>query len=158
MANNSFTPVNGIIQSIRPHGNDCCRQTAAIRNANGITNMIITPDTYVINQVTLRPGMAVTAFYDSNAPAPLIFPPQFNASIIGRRNPNETIAVNFFNRNLTASDNSLQLNISPFTQIITSNGQLYSCSVANQQLIVFYSETTRSLPPQTTPRRIIVMC
>lgn len=158
MADISFLSVSGIIQSVTPQRTDCCSQLVSIRNAGGITNMIISPDTYVINQTRLRPGMPVTAFYDRNAPAPLIFPPQFRAVIIGQRGPNETIAVNFFNNTLTASDNSLQLNISRFTEILTQNGQIYPCPVRNQTLIVFYTTTTRSIPPQTTPRRIIVLC
>lgn len=158
MANISFLPVNGTIQSITPQRNNCCQQMVSIRNADGITNMIISPDTYVIDQTRLRPGMTVSAFYDGNAPAPLIFPPQFNASIIGRRGPNETITVDSFDNTLTASDNSLRLNISRFTEILTQNGQIYPCPIRNQTLIVFYTTTTRSIPPQTTPRKIIVLC
>lgn len=130
----------------------------SIRNANGITNMMISPDTYVVNQIRLRPGMTVTAFYDGNAPAPLIFPPQFQTSIISRQGPNETVTVDFFDNRLTAADNSLRLNPSRFTEISTQNGQIYPCPIRNQTLIVFYSATTRSIPPQTTPRRIIVLC
>lgn len=154
----SFLPVHGTIQSIVPQRNDCCQQMVSIRNANGITNMLVTPDTYVINEVRLRTGMTVSAFYDGNAPAPLIFPPQFRASVIGRRNPNETITAGFFDGTLTSSDNSLRLNIARSTEILTSNGQVFPCSVRNRTLIVYYSATTRSIPPQTTPRRIIVLC
>lgn len=158
MANTSFLPVSGVIQRITPFANECCQQMVSIRNAQGITNMIIAPETYVINETRFRPGMHVTAFYDGNLPAPLIFPPQFRAVIIGRRNPNETIAVDFFDRTLTGTDNSLKLNIARSTEIVTSNGQLYPCPLQNQLLIVYYSVTTKSIPPQTTPRKVIVMC
>lgn len=158
MANTSFLPVSGIIQRIAPFAGECCQQIVSIRNSGGLTNVIIAPETYVIQETKLRPGMSVTAFYDGNLPAPLIFPPQFRAVIIGRRNPAETITVDFFNENLIGTDNSLRLNIARSTEIVTTNGQVYPCPLTNQLLIVYYSATTRSIPPQTTPRKIIVIC
>lgn len=73
MANTAFLPIEGIVQNITPMQNNCCQQMVSIRNSNGITNMIISTDTYVINETRLRSGMPVTAFYDGNAPVPLIF-------------------------------------------------------------------------------------
>lgn len=66
--------------------------------------------------------------------------------------------LNEFDRNLTARDNSLQLNIAGNTNIETLNGQSVNCSLGNQTLLVYYTVTTRSIPPQTTPRRIVVLC
>ena len=60
--------------------------------------------------------------------------------------------------NLTAADNSLRLNIARNTEILTLNGQRFSCPPGGNFLLVYYSVTTRSIPPQTTPRRIIVLC
>ena len=102
--------------------------------------------------------MNVTAFYDASLPVPLIFPPQYQAVIIGRKSPNETIYAGFFNNNLVSEDNSLKLNLSRSTEVLTSNGQRFNCNPGGQLLIVYYTTTTRSIPPQTTPRRIIVMC
>lgn len=158
MANTAFLPIAGIIQNITPMRNDCCRQIVSIRNSNGLTNMIISSDTYVIGETRFRPGMSVTGFYDGNAPVPLIFPPQYQALIIGRRNVNETMVVNYFNEELISTDQSLRLNIAPSTEIVTSNGQLYTCPLYDQLLIVYYTTITKSIPPQTTPRKIIVLC
>ncbi len=155
-----FIPVNGIVQSIRPFGTGdaCCDQIAAVRTDNGIVNLIITPETYVVNETRLRRGMQITAFYDGNAPMPLIFPPQYRALIVTRRQPQETIVIDYFDDELTATDLSLKLNIGPQTEIRTNNGQTFHCSLENRMLIVYYSATTRSIPPQTTPRLIIVLC
>ena len=49
MANTAFLPIEGIVQNITPMQNNCCQQMVSIRNSNGITNMIISTDTYVIN-------------------------------------------------------------------------------------------------------------
>lgn len=158
MANQSFISVNGTIQSIQPMKNNCCQIIASVRTEQGIINVIVAPDTYVINNVTLRPGMTITAFYDANVPVPLIFPPQYHAVAIGRRILNESITMDFFNNNLVNSDNTLKLNLSPSTRILSSNGQRFTCDIRNRVLIVYYQTTTRSIPAQTTPSKVIVMC
>lgn len=158
MDNMNLISITGVVQRITSMSEDCCSQLVTIRNQEGITNIVISPDTYVVDTVRIRIGMRVTAFYDANLPAPLIFPPQFQAAIIGRSNPNETVYVGYFDETLLAEDQSLQLHISYDTEIVTSNGQNYTCSVGNHVLIVYYSITTRSNPPQTSPRKIIVIC
>lgn len=158
MDNLQLIPISGVVQRITRFSEDCCNQLVTIRNQDGESQLVISPETYVIDTVRLRIGMRVTAFYDGTQPAPLIFPPQYQALIIGRSNANETIAVGYFDETLLAADGSLQLNISYSTEIVTSNGQNYTCSVGGNVLIVYYRMTTRSNPPQTTPRKIIVMC
>ena len=158
MPSMNLVPVNGVIQSISAFDNNCCMLEVTIRNSDGITNFIVSPDTYVINEVRLRAGMNVTAFYDASLPIPLIFPPQYQAIFIGRRNPTETIYAGEFDGSLESLDGALKLNIGRSTEIVTSNGQPFDCSLEGQMLIVYYSATTRSIPPQTTPRKIIVIC
>ena len=154
----SFIPISGTITEITPMRSQCCNFMVTLNTVEGIVNFIVSSETYVIDQITLRLGMQITAFYDSMAPMPLIYPPQYNALIIGLIRGQEQIAVNFFDRTLTAEDNSLQLNLSRHTNITTTNGQPFTCSLGNHVLIVFYTNTTRSIPPQTTPDRIIVFC
>lgn len=158
MPSMNLVPVNGVIQRINSFNNNCCMLEVTIRNSDGITNFIVSPDTYVINEVRLRAGMNVTAFYDASLPIPLIFPPQYQAIFIGRRNPTENIYAGEFDGNLEALDGALKLNIGRSTEIVTSNGQPFDCSLEGQMLIVYYSATTRSIQPQTTPRKIIVIC
>jgi len=45
----NLVPVNGIILSITPFGDDCCEQQVSIRTSNGINHFIVGPETYVIN-------------------------------------------------------------------------------------------------------------
>ena len=150
-------PVIGTVVSIG-RGTECCNQTMSLRTNNGIVNFIVAPETVVIDGRQIRQGMRVAAFYDANLPVPLIFPPQYRAQIITTLGRDEQIMLNYFNRNLVASDNSLRLNIDRSTRIETANGQNFPCSPANQALLVYYTTTTRSIPPQTTPRRIVVLC
>lgn len=154
----SLIPVTGIIQNISQMPNDCCNQMVTVNTRNNINNFVLSSNTTVIDSTRLRPRMPVTVFYDSSLPVPLIFPPQYRAELITSMRSDETVMLNFFRRNLIAADNSLRLNLSRNTEILTLNGQPYSCNPGNHFLLVYYSVTTRSIPPQTTPRRIIVLC
>ena len=102
--------------------------------------------------------MRIAAYYDANLPVPLIFPPQYQAQIVTMLGRNQTIMLNFFDQNLTATDNSLRLNIGRGTRVTTLNGQPFNCSPENHALLVWYTVTTRSIPPQTNPERIVVLC
>lgn len=157
MAYRNYEPVIGTIINMT-RGNDCCSQMMSLRTENGIVNFMITPDTRIVDSRPLRSGLRVAAFYDVSLPVPLIFPPQYRAQIITVLGREEQVMINEFNRSLIAEDNSLQLNIARNTNIETINGQHTSCSLGNQTLLVYYTATTRSIPPQTTPRRIIVLC
>lgn len=154
----NLIPVTGIIRNISQTPGNCCNQMVSVNTPNGINNFILSPNTAVIGNTQLRSGMPVTAFYDGSRPVPMIFPPQFQAEIIAPMRADETVALNFFRRNLTAADNSLRLNVARNTEILTLGGQRYSCPPGENFLLVYYSITTRSIPPQTTPRRIIVLC
>ncbi len=158
MAQSVLTPVYGVIQTISPSQNQCCDSMITLLTSNGIVRFAAGPDTFVVDATRLSPGMSVAAFYDANLPVPLIFPPQYQAVIIARRRQNENVAAGFFNRNLVAADQSLQLNIGAATEIAAANGLPFTCSPGGQYLVVFYTATTRSIPPQTTPRRVVVFC
>ena len=157
MATN-YLSASGIIQSVSNMSEDCCNLMVSIITENGIVNMVVTPDTYVVNNFRLRRGMSVIAFYDADAPAILIFPPQFRALVMAQKSPQENVIIQRFDDNLVSYDNSLQLNIGPQTMVTSTNGQPFTCDLGNRQLMVFYGNTTRSIPPQTTPRRVIVFC
>lgn len=152
-----FVPVIGTIINISGE-NDCCSRMITLRTDNGIVNFRVTSDTQIIDNRQLRTGLRVAAFYDSRLPVPLIFPPQYMAQIITVPGRNEQVMLNFFDNNLTAADRSLQLNIARNTSISTINGQNVNCRLGNQTLLVYYTVTTRSIPPQTTPSRIVVLC
>lgn len=153
----SFVPVIGTILNVS-RGNDCCTQMMSLGTENGVIDFVISQETLVIDSRQLRPGMRVAAFYDSSLPVPLIFPPQYRAQIITAINRNEQVMIAFFDRRLLAEDGSLQLNIGGNTVVRTANGQSFTCTPGNRFLLVYYTMTTRSIPPQTTPRKIIVLC
>lgn len=157
MNNESMVSVVGTIQNISRF--DCCSQMVSVLTDNNeIINFIVSPNTLIIDSTMLRPRMRIAAFYDSSRPAILIFPPQYPAEIISVLSSSQNVIFSYFDNRLTAQNNALRLNISARTRISTINGQPFECNLANNLLLVYYTVTTRSIPPQTTPERIIVFC
>ena len=153
----TFTPVNGVILNISQTSGQCCSQTIILQTSQGMVHFLVSNSTYIVDNIRLRKGMRITAFYDNTLPVPLIYPPQYQAAFVCVTAPGESVAVNYFNKNLLAADNSLKLNIGNSTTVVTANGQRFTCSPGGNLLIVYYISTTRSIPPITTPRKIIVM-
>lgn len=136
-----------------------CYKLMSVQNEHGdLVNFVVSPTTYFVDHVTVEPGDMVTGFYDGNAPVPLIFPPQYNALVMAENVPYENVKVDYFNSELVSSDNTLKLNIAPSTEIILQNDQTFNHNPSNRYLIVVYGATTRSIPAQTVPYKIIVMC
>lgn len=153
-----FVPVVGIIQNITNLEGDCCTQKVTLQTSNGIVNFMVTPDTTIIESIRLSRGMRVAGFYDSNLPVPLIYPPQYEAQMMTTLGRNQTIMLNYFDNDLIATDNSLKINVGNKTDVTTLNGQPFNCSPGGHALLVYYTNTTRSIPPQTTPEKIVVLC
>ena len=136
-----------------------CYTLLTVDNGNGnIVNFVISPNTYFVDYAMVAVGDRVTGYYDGDAAAPLIFPPQYRALIVVKENPNQNVKVDYFNSQLVSSDGQLELNLSPYTPILLTNGQPFNRSPANRNLIVIYGPTTRSIPAQTTPFEIFVWC
>lgn len=152
----NLTPVIGMIANITD--SDCCGKMITIRVEEGVVNFMVDPQTLVIDCIQLRVGMRTAAFYDSSQPVPMIYPPRYRACLAAVLDRNEQIMLKYFNRALLAEDDSLQLNIAANTRIHTVNGQKFSCCIGGRTLLVYYTATTRSIPPQTTPEKVVVMC
>lgn len=157
----NYEKVIGTIERIT-HGNSCCTIEILLRvekesKEKEIVNFILTGDTTVIHNVRLKPGMRIAVFYDISLPVPAIYPPKYHAELITALKQNQEVMLSYFDENLESEDRTLQLNLSPMTNISTINGQRFVCAPINMDLLVYYSSTTKSLPPQTTPQKIIVM-
>ncbi len=161
----SFLSFSGTVTSISDFpigqnaGSEGCYTLFTVDNGYGnIVNFVVSPTTYFVDQSIVAVGDRVTGFYDANAPVPLIYPPQYRALVMAKDHPYQNVKVDYFNRQLISSDGMLQLNLSPNTPIVLQNGQAFRGDPANRNLIVVYGATTRSIPAQTTPYKIIVLC
>lgn len=158
----NFNHFSGIIIAINEHfinNNEGCNKTISVDNGYGsVVNFVVSPTTYFVNHETVAIGDKVTGYYDGNAPALLIFPPQYQALIMVKESNNQNVKVDYFSNELESSDSQLKLNISPYTQIILTNDQPFLGNPSNRNLIVIYGASTKSIPAQTTPYKIIVWC
>lgn len=157
MAYETFEKVEGIIQGIN-RADSCCSMVVSLISDSNIVNVVVTGETTIIDNVRLRPGMRIAAFYDTNLPTPAIYPPQYRAELITSLRRGQQVMLDYFDDSLTSADHSLKLNIGPMTDVVTLNGQQYTCSPENTELLVYYTATTFSIPAQTTPRKVVVLC
>ncbi len=157
----SFTGMITMIQDLST-GNEqtsgCYKLMTVVDKCGNIVNFVVTPETYIVDHEMLAIGDCVIGFYDANAPVPAIYPPQYEAVVMAKTSPYKNVKVDYFDSQLISSDGTLKLNISPCTKIILYNGQIFNDNIENRNLIVIYGPTTRSIPAQTTPYKIIVMC
>src|SRR5690625_257368 len=136
-----------------------CSKIIALQNEDDApVNCNLTPSNYVANSDMIAIGDTVTRYYDANAPAILIYPPQYQALNMVKEQTYQNVKVSYFNSGLISIDHQLKLNIHPYTQIITTNGQAFTGNIANRNLIVIYGPSTNCIPAQTTPHKIIVLC
>ena len=155
----NFFSFNGIVTAINDFDHNGCNKLMSVSGRSGDTvNFAVSPDTYFAEQEIVEVGDIITGYYNGNAPAILIYPPQYPALIVVKYNPNQNVKVDYFNSRLISNDGQLKLNIAPYTQIILKNGQIFTGNIANRNLVVFYGPTTRSVPAQTTPTKIIFWC
>jgi hypothetical protein len=136
-----------------------CYKFFSVENGSGsIVNFVVSPTTYFVDHAMVSVGDRVTGYYDGNVPTILIYPPQYQALVMVKENKNQNVKVDYFDNQLVSSDEQLRLNISPNTRIVLTNGQRFTKKPANRDLIVIYGPTTFSIPAQTTPYKIIVLC
>lgn len=161
MISEYYVPVIGTILRIAPMEGNCCGYLITLKNEDGqggTTQFMLTGETVVIDSQRLYPGMRAAMFYDTRLPMQLIFPPRYQAQLIAVLNREEQVLLSYFDVNLVASGQKLSLNIGRNTRITTLNGQNFRCELADKELLVYYTVTTKSIPPRTTPRKIIAIC
>lgn len=163
-----YTPTTGVItqinwQNIDPDQLGCSLLISFRSMDQGDIQMVVDGSTYVVDNRQLKVGDQVTFFYSLFAPVPLIYPPQYRAVAAVHTPSGQYAALDVFtqvpyNSQLTNSDDTLRLNLSRRISLTLPNGQVFGGALSGKLLLVLYGATTRSIPAQTTPERIIVFC
>lgn len=158
----SFLSVTGVITQIQSDVNDGtsygCSLTMTVQTFyQGIVIFTVSGDTYVVDNALLQTGDQVTFFYDGNAPAPLIYPPQFKAVVAAKSNRNQYYLGEFYN-NFISVDQTIQINESGPLRFLLPNGQPFSGAIVGKTVLVEYTTSSRSIPALVNPSRIIVFC
>lgn len=160
----SFGSVTGTIVEMVPArvGNrraDGCMIFVTIEDMDGNTvNFMLMPSTFVVDWETLSVGMKCTFWYRADAPMPLIYPPQYTAVVAAQEKNGRMIDVGYYNTSMVNESQTLQLNLDGTVDIRTTNNQYFQGNPANHNLVVVYDSSTRSIPAQTTPKQVVVLC
>ncbi|MFJ8090894.1 stalk domain-containing protein [Lysinibacillus sp. NPDC095746] len=128
------------------------------------TNVFVVNDETLVfdntgKEVKLQKGDKVTAYTYANKPMLMIYPPQYNPEvIIVETKEMGTVEVDFFNKELVNTDNTLKLNIGKETELLSLSGKKVKAEdLAEQHLLVFYTIATMSIPAQTPPSKVVVL-
>lgn len=65
---------------------------------------VVSPNTYFAEQALAGAGDDVTGYYDGNAPAILIYPPQYPALVITKYDPIQSFKEAYFDDQLISND------------------------------------------------------
>lgn len=122
-----------------------------------ISHLVISKSTYIVDNAEIIKGAVVIGYYNLNAPRIMIYPPQYATEVVVVENNEQNIKVDIFDKNLVSSDGYLKLNISQDTEVISQSGKKYIGTIFDKKLVVTYRNSTRSIPAQTTPTKIVVL-
>ena len=135
---------------------------------NNTVNLKITDDTLVYDNLgnkkalsDLTDGSKITVFTGSYEPTPLILPVQYTANIIiingdkeGNVNADTYLADE---EGYTNAANTLKIAAADDTKIVDKDEKEYKGDLDKNDLIVFYGASTKSIPAQTTPTKVVVL-
>ncbi len=179
---NNAIPISAINETIKPHS-FYLSFTGTVKEIDetkeGITKIfledkngspayfILSESTYYVDDVKIEVGTDLIGYYESDRPMILIYPPQYSIDIVSPVK-DENIKADKFDADLLSKDKLLKLNIAEDTEILWENDTQINwiknptlseieTVLGNRKLIVFYDVTTKSIPAQTTPNKIIVL-
>ncbi len=135
---------------------------------NNTVNLKITDDTLVYDNLgnkkalsDLTDGSKITVFTGSYEPTPLILPVQYTANVIiinGDKEGNVNVDTYLADEEgYTNAANTLNIATADDTKIVDKNEKEYKGDLDKNDLIVFYGVSTKSIPAQTTPTKVVVL-
>ncbi len=155
-----FIKIAGTIENVEKRDN----ATYYTVNEGENTNVFVVNDTTLVfdntgKEVKLQKGDQVMAYTYANKPMLMIYPPQYNPEvIIVETKEMGTVEVDFFNKDLVNTDNTLKLNVGKETELLSLSGkEVKTEDLTEQHLLVFYTIATMSIPAQTPPSKVVVL-
>src|SRR5699024_12431131 len=71
------------------YGEGCVKMISLQNQQDVQVNFILSPNTYVLNQDMINVGDMVSGYYDGDAPAIMIYPPQYPALVMVKDLPDQ---------------------------------------------------------------------
>lgn len=164
----NFMKVSGVISKVIEDDANLPKLIVEDKEKTTETHLNITDEALIFNSSTteqlkrdsLKEGLLIDAYYDKHKPMLMIYPPRITPEIVivnDKEKPGN-VKVGLFDDNLVSLDNDLKLNIGEKTVILNEKGKNISAEeLKGKELIVFYTVSTKSIPAQTTPTKIIAL-
>ncbi|WP_313892028.1 stalk domain-containing protein [Psychrobacillus sp.] len=133
-----------------------------------ITFFTVTDDALLFNSGTteavkkesFEKGQQIDAYYGKNKPMLAIYPPQITADLVIVNDAEKfgSVKVGKFDSEFLSLDQELKLNLGKETVLVNEKGEkIEQADLSGKELVVFYTITTMSLPPQTPPNKVIAL-
>jgi copper amine oxidase-like protein len=146
--------------SIKVDGADKAMQNKIIFHIREDMTILSEKTKEFIGRNSLKEGDEITAFYKENTPMTMSIPAQLTPDVIVVNDSSKVgfVEVSHFNSELVNIKNELKLNISDDTVLVDIDGdKVDKEDLEDSDLMVFYTITTRSIPAQTTPEKVVVL-
>lgn len=164
----NYTSNTGVIKEMETEGKEI---RITVENEQGmITIFRIFDDSLIFESGTakqlkksdLKKGEWVEGFYDKNKPMILIYPPTIIPDLLIVKNPEVfgEVKVGKFDKDGLSLDRKLKVNLGDRTELVNEKGKVISKEELhhpNTEWAVFYDATTRSIPPQAVPKKIMTL-
>lgn len=155
----NFTQLTGKITSIEK-GSDGFNYVH-IEQKDNLFSMIVDQQTKVVDNTgavtELKEGMTFTAYMSANKPMILIYPPRYTPElIIVDTKQDGIVTVDIFDKDFATDGLTLTIDHNTIIEDLAGN-ILSAADIVDNDVAVFYTMTTRSLPAKTTPSKIIVL-
>ena len=116
--------------------------------------------TKTVEKEAFKKGQRIDAYYDKNKPMLMIYPAQIFPELVIMHDEGDTgsVKVSKFNDEFLSLDKELKLNIEEETILENEKGEkIDQADLSGKELIVFYNISTKSIPAQTAPTKIIAI-
>lgn len=154
-----FLRTEGIVSGVSDFDLIGCTKLFQLYTSNGgVVNFVIPTDCYFLHSYHVRAGARIIVFHRGDVPVPLIYPPRYTAVAVAPPRSHEIVQLARFDRDLTSEDGSLQLTLTPETEIVLTNHQLFGGTLAGRDLLVTYRSATQTVPIRAIASKIVVLC
>ena len=130
-------------------------------------SFVVGKDTLIVDSegkaAEIADGMQFTTYTYWNEPTVLMLPPRYNPAVIVVENGIGDMAndAGAFKKDdserFVNSENTLSIVAGEKTETVDREGKKFEGDLDGKDLLVFYTISTRSIPAQTTPEKIIVL-
>ena len=155
----AFVQQTGKVTAVENFGEG---QLFTVDNEDNLFHFYVDENTLVFDntgkEVGIEVGDTISISIYANQPMILIYPPRYTPPVvIVQTEELGFVKVDQFDEGHVSLDGELKLNVHDDTVIVNAKGEKIEASdLKKHSAIVFYGPTTRSLPPQTSPEKIVV--